>query len=82
MANIPHPGALEFILGDGNADKEAEKLIPSPNFCVHTIVCSKESQHRRVGFYIQPLCNIFPPWSKTRAKARAVRVNDSSFHRL
>ena len=35
MANIPHPGALEFILGDGNADKEAEKLIPSPNFYVH-----------------------------------------------
>jgi hypothetical protein len=26
------PKAPEFSLGDGNADKEAEKLMPSPNF--------------------------------------------------
>jgi hypothetical protein len=33
--NILHPEALGFDLGDGNADKEAEKLKPSPNFYVH-----------------------------------------------
>ena len=28
-----------IVLGDGNADKEAEELLPSPNFWVHS--CSK-----------------------------------------
>jgi hypothetical protein len=32
---------LGINLEDGNADKEAEKLIPSPNFYV-LMVCSKD----------------------------------------
>ena len=36
------PVAPWYSLGDGNADKEAEKLIPSPNFYVHSVLfCSK-----------------------------------------
>ena len=32
------PVAPWYNLGDGNADKEAEKLIPSPNFYVHSVL--------------------------------------------
>jgi hypothetical protein len=35
LKTIQCPIAPGFSLGDGNADKEAEKLIPSPNFYVH-----------------------------------------------
>ncbi|PPQ69195.1 hypothetical protein CVT25_006973 [Psilocybe cyanescens] len=35
-SNTQRPLAPWVDLGDGNADKEAEKLIPSPNFYVHS----------------------------------------------
>ena len=37
-ARIPKAGNTTFNLGDGNADKEAEKLKPSPNFYVHSVL--------------------------------------------
>jgi hypothetical protein len=58
--SIQCPKAPGFGLGDGNADKEAEKLIPSPNFCVHRGLF-KEMNLDGQGFYtVQWLCNQFP----------------------
>ena len=54
---IQHPLAPRFSLEDGNADKEAEKLIPSPNFYV-LMVCSLEFAGVGKRFYRWVLHNI------------------------
>ena len=64
--NILHPEALGFGLGDGNADKVAEKLKPSPNFYVHDCLFFRTNN------------NIFPSWSKTRAISRSLQITNPS----
>jgi hypothetical protein len=60
MQTIQRPMALEFSLGDGNADKEAEKLMPSPNFCVHRGLFEEMVCVVKAFILLHSLCNQFP----------------------